>query len=66
MIDDIARFRHELKVMSSYRGIIPSEDMDTFDYLLWLELATVDELRRDVLTQYTSDRVKAAKLGLWP
>jgi len=45
--------RKAIQKMLSYKGYIPSSDMNAFHYLIYLEVATPDELEKDIITEKT-------------
>jgi hypothetical protein len=42
-----------MKSLQSYRGIIPSINFNEYEYLLYLQYASVVELERDVVCEKT-------------
>lgn len=45
------------KVFKSYKGIVPSQDLNEEQYEVFLNIASPEELEQDILTKQTLDKI---------
>lgn len=61
--DDYQSEKLYLKIIQSYKGLIPSVNFDEYGYSLYLQYASAEELERDIVTRKTY--VKMIYDGNW-